>query len=160
MGDFIFCVARWVSVCMHSFFPSYMKQESRAYCEYLETHNSCWVDTVDVVVVPCRNPCLHQIMSLLKLIFQQNFSAVKLKKQGIRIDVKVDIQTRVDNMLKASGMEDALFEWKPLVLKIDLDKEMACFFDPTDGKRSTRVYSGSTTDDYPADPNSIPWLVF
>ena len=159
MGNFLFCVARWMAVCLHSFFPSYMEQESRAYREYLETHNPCWVDTVDVVVVPCRNPCLHETMSLLKLVFLQNFSAVQLKKQDIRIDVKVDIQTSVENMLKTSGMDVALFEWKPLVFQIDLDKEMACFFDPTNGKRSAKVYYAGDDDDYPADPNSIPWLV-
>lgn len=162
--DFLSRVASWAAMYLCSFQPCLM--ECRDLREYLEAHGGkySWVDTVDIDIGDVA-------VADARLAFQRRFDCVEQeydddddddddvvdgRRRRIRLDFKAQIRDWVAFTLDACDVDPELFEWKPLILRIDVENEEAYFEDPSDGRRS-RVWFNR-----PAvccdDP--IPWFVF
>ena len=154
--DFIVCAASWALSYLNSFQPNMMR--TTAFMEYLETHKKyCWVDIVLIEVSPYIDD-----MSSIKLVFQQMFDCVQVSGSDIRIDFKTQIRDWVFSTMDACDVDSSLFEWKPLILKIDIDRQVVYFEDPSDRRKSKRVYNRDTVLPviHESDDNPIPWLVY
>ena len=151
------CIAQWALLYLKSFHPLHMLID-RKFREYILQFNKyIWVDTV-YIEVKCDD------MTHVKLIFQQYFDVVEICKNKIRIDFKTEISDWVTLIMNACDIDMALFEWKPLLLKIDVAKELAYFEDPSDGRRSRIIFGELDYDlDYIENIENIeniPWFVF
>lgn len=149
---FLTNIIHWASQYLHTFWPTYMKLESREFCKYLETHKYCWVDTMYIE--------LHGINSEdVKLEFQKHFKYIEVCDNKIRIDFKSYIQDWVSFILHECDIDMCNFEWKPLTLHIDGYNEIGYFEDPYTRQKSRRYYDIKYNYNYNPGVH-IPWFVF
>ena len=153
--DFIGRAASWTLTCLNSFQPNSM--QTSAFRKYLETHKKyAWVDKV-LIDVSIKSTD----MALIVFEFQKMFGCVQVSGSNIRIDFKTQIRDWVAFTMNACSCDAELFEWKPLILKIDIEREIVYFEDPFDGRKSRMVYNRDSRYDYdPSDDDPIPWLVY
>ena len=160
-NDFVSQAVNWVSAYVYSFFPRGVDMESKSvrgpYFEYLETHKYCWVGVVDIEV-EIGSAVESSIKEDIKFGFQQEFNCLEVSGRTMRLNLRSQLRSMVAWSLSYCDIDPDLFEWKRLVLKIDAVKEVVYFEDPSDGRKSKRVYS---RDQHPlVENNHIPWLVF
>lgn len=152
-NSFLSKVISWASCYLHSFYPKYMKSESRDYCNYLENHKCCWVDMIYIQVDDGID------IEDVQLEFQKLFQYIEISNKSIRIDFKSYIYDWVIFYMNASDIDMREFEWKSLILKIDFRNEKAYFEDPYTKEISKRAYDHGGKYDF-CTRRQIPWLVF
>jgi len=161
--DFISRTVSWTLQYLYTFWPSVMRHESPAYNEYLKTHKCCWVDMVGIKVdfgSDTSEEHINNVMTSLKLRFQQRIYSVQVRGRKIRLDMKSSYEDFIEYNLKVCDIDRNDFEWKRLILKIDIEKEIVYFEDPSDGKISKRVYTNNYGLDYSAVKDKIQWFVY
>ena len=135
-----------------------------AYCEYIKTHKYCWVNIVDIEVVSA-SASASTIMTHVKLAFQNEFDCVQVRGKHIRLNLESSISATTCLVLDLCNIDRECFEWKSLLLKIDMVNECVYFEDPANKQKSRRVYfhnPNPNPNDYPnwMNNNPIPWFVF
>ena len=152
-------VVYWASIYLYCFHPYFSIDEHKTFREYMRTNKYCWANTI-TIEIDSHSADIRNDMTSIKLALQQRFTCIEVCGKSIRFHLKHEIQDWVSLVLRQLDVDESRFEWKPLILRIDFQRGMAYFEDPSNGKISHRVYLDNEYDDYPRVIDPIPWFVY